>query len=444
MAIQPFDKSPESELEDETEAKAVASASQYRPILNKLLSSLRSWLTEYAEPLKLWLAFRIVLFILPFFATLLFPFQNRELIPPEALTPSLWADRLLRSWARWDGGWYIDLANFGYAAPDRQEIGYIVFFPLYSHLVRAVAFLFTFGKFSYTALNIAGIIVSSLATLACFVGLFKLARLDYDDETSRYAVIYMAAFPMAFFMLAVYTEALFMALAVWAFWAGRQQRWWLAGLLTGLAILTKNQGLILVGALGLEYLHQIGFNPLKINRRILAFGLPILAFGGWLLINVQTCGDAFCYLRVQSHFNHFPTNPLDTFRLATEKFFLLQPDTSTFLTRDYEPRSIHYDYLFLWAFIGLTLFGIFAVWKQRLRLSYLVFLALCVVQPMNYPAKDDWLASMPRYLMIAFPAYFLLALLGRRSKVFHYSYLGLSLPLLGLFLTRFALNYWVA
>lgn len=408
--------------------------------------TLRGWLRENAEPVQLWLAFRLALFILPVFAGILLPFAQQTPLPPDYVpAANVWLERLLRSWVRWDGGFYIGIARDGYAAATRTDDAAIAFFPLYPHLVRAVAWVLGAGTLKYTFLNVAGIIISSLATLACFVGLFRLALLDYDRRTGYLAVLYLAAFPLSFFMVAVYTESLFLALAVWAFWAARQNRWWLAASLTALAVLTKNQGVVLAFALGLEYLWQIRFKWRRINWRVvLSFGLPVAAFVAWLGLNWLTYGDPLRFVKVQEpYFARSFVWPHRTMLLATEQFFY-QRSPGSFLPTGFDAGSVLYDYPITLAFIGLALVGAWAVWRQRLRLSYLLFLTLCIVQPLASPARENWLNGMSRFLLIAFPAFMLLALAGRRWPLFHKTYLFICLPLLGLLVTRFVLNYWVA
>ena len=57
----------------------------------------------------------------------------------------------------------------------------------------------------------------------------------------------MTAFaPMAFFLSAVYSESLYLALSVGVFWSAREGRWALAGLLGGLAAATRSTGLVLL------------------------------------------------------------------------------------------------------------------------------------------------------------------------------------------------------
>ena len=70
------------------------------------------------------------------------------------------------------------------------------------------------------------------------------------------AAWFLLIFPTAYFLHIGYTEALFMALVLGSFLAARTERWWLAGLLGGLAALTRVNGLVLMPALPAEALTQ--------------------------------------------------------------------------------------------------------------------------------------------------------------------------------------------
>ena len=391
----------------------------------------------------MWLAFRLALLVLPVVIWFLLPFSTTSNLPVGYQpNPNPLLDHVIRGWMRWDGGFYVDVARGGYLKTPAGDAA-AAFFPLYPHLMRAFALVFEFGNFHNESLYVAGIIVSSVATLAAFVGLYQLANLDYDPITSRLAVTYLAAFPMAFFLLAVYTESLFMALAVWAFWAARRNYWGRAGLLTGLAILTKNQGLLLAVALGLEYLAQIGFNLRRLDRRVFSFVLPGLALAGWWLVNWLTFGTPLRYIQVQDLFARSFKLPWETLWLGTQEFFQ-ERSPGSMLPTGFDPGSILYDYPITLFFILMLIVGGWLAGRGGLRWSYWLFFLLCLIQPLSQPARDTWLAGMPRFLLIIFPVFLVLALVGRRWPTFHYLYLAVSLPLLGLFLARFVLNYWVA
>src|SRR5207248_6926983 len=90
---------------------------------------------------------------------------------------------------------------------------------------------------------VLGSLLVAVAALA--VALYLLRRLVVLDAGERYArgaLLVTALFPTAFFFSAIYTESLFLALTVAAFYAARRQRWALAGLCGGLAAATRNTG----------------------------------------------------------------------------------------------------------------------------------------------------------------------------------------------------------
>ncbi|HEX2910638.1 MAG TPA: mannosyltransferase family protein [Chloroflexia bacterium] len=407
----------------------------------KLETRLKTFWRSDKEPLTLWLIWRILLFLLPVAALLILPGL------PAILNPYIkvvWVDHTFGTWVRWDGIWYLQIAGQGYASDQLAA-----FYPLYPFLVRAVAAPFTFNNPSYEVLSIAGVLVSSLAALAAFVFLYRLALMDYDRKTARLSLLYLSAFPMAFFLFAVYTESLFLALAAGAFFAARHNRWFLALVLAALAVLTKNQGIVLVGALLVEFIWQLRGKPVRFDRRLLYFGLPALVFGDWLALNALIYGTPFKFLQVnQTYWKHRFMWPWEAAGTAFDHF--LHPTdgstgTTTWQSADQIQGNLRFlDYPLTLAFVILLIVAIWATWKGYLRLSYLIFFAGCLVLPLTSPIEDFPLLSMPRYMLIIFPAFFLLAQAGKRWPVVHYLYLFFSLPLLIFLSVSFTLWYWIA
>jgi hypothetical protein len=156
-------------------------------------------------------------------------------------------------WNRWDTGYYIVIAEHGYA-PSHGAKGlttqgagaHIAFGPLYPLAIRVVHDVLGTGW------DTSGQLVSAVALVVALTGLFLLTGLDGTTSRAGTAVFLVAAFPTAFFLLAGYPEALALALGVWAFVAIRR-RWWLAaGLLAAGAFLTKYYLLLLVVPLLME------------------------------------------------------------------------------------------------------------------------------------------------------------------------------------------------
>ena len=87
-----------------------------------------------------------------------------------------------------------------------------------------------------------------------FVGplMYRLVRHDETPDVALRSAWFLLIFPTAYFLHIGYTEALFMALVLGSFLAARTERWWLAGVIGGLAALTRINGLVLLLALPVE------------------------------------------------------------------------------------------------------------------------------------------------------------------------------------------------
>ncbi|MCC7359366.1 MAG: hypothetical protein IT317_07810 [Anaerolineales bacterium] len=151
---------------------------------------------------------------------------------------SVWQQAALDMWVRWDAVHYLTLADVGYAG---VSVGDTVFYPLYPALVGAAAKLLP--------VTAAGLLVSTGAAVAALAGVHVLAERHYGPAAGRWAATALAVYPTALFLVAPFTEALFLALTVWAFVLAERERWPAAGALAGLAALTRGPGLLTVPAL---------------------------------------------------------------------------------------------------------------------------------------------------------------------------------------------------
>lgn len=391
------------------------------------------WKANRAQ-IKLWFWFRLFLTLVPILAFVFLGNQTKAFSSNEPIGGT-WTNYILGSWTRWDGLDYIDIAQYGYTPSSL-----IAFYPLYPLLMRGLAFVIAFGQLNSVSLALAGVIISSFSTLVVCILLYRLACLDYSPRVAAKSVLYLMAFSMAFFLFAVYTEALFMALAIGAFYAARKNRWLLALMLTALAVLTKNQGLVLAVALLAEYARQIKWKLNKIDVRLLYFGLPILAFVGWIAFNAIAFGDPLEFLTVnKTYWNRYTALPWQTLFDATN--ILFHPEAVSNKT-SFVSNLLNYPFTI--GFIILFIAAAWLIYKKKLQLPYFLFFAGCLIQSLLLPIINNPLCSLPRYLMIIFPAFFLMAQLGTRFRLFHLLYLVLSLPILILSLVVFALGFWIA
>ncbi len=135
---------------------------------------------------------------------------------------------------RWDSVYYLQIAAHGY-----RDLRDAAFYPLYPLLMRVVSF-FT------GSLAVGGVLISLTAMLATLAIVHRLTALELGPRTADVAVRLIAFGPMGLFLSAVYTESLFLAFSSGMFYAARRGRWATAGVLGGLAAMTRSGGVLLM------------------------------------------------------------------------------------------------------------------------------------------------------------------------------------------------------
>ena len=108
-------------------------------------------------------------------------------------------------WARWDSDWFLRIAEDGYGSAERRSAA---FFPLYPAARRRAR------PGPRRPLRARRDRRLARRGLAAFVLLYRLAETRLGAEGARRAVLYLALFPMALFLQAVYSESLFLLLVV--------------------------------------------------------------------------------------------------------------------------------------------------------------------------------------------------------------------------------------
>ena len=340
---------------------------------------------------------------------------------------------VLGIWSRWDAPHYLDLAVLGYSALDpgvptidgvaRAFPGdlpfYIVFFPFFPWLTGALNALLHDPI-------VSAFVVSGIASL--FVGplLYRLVRADFDREVATYAAWFLLIFPTAYFLHIGYTESLFLALVLGSFLAARHDRWWLAGVLGGLAALTRLNGLLLVPALGTEAWIAWRVDPARrLRLEWLAILLVAAGFLAYLALNLAVYGDAFAFLTIQREhwFKQFAPpwvgigGVIDRIRLG---------GTSNALMLGWMEL----------AFIALGLVGTLVA-ALRFRLSWFTWMAG------NWLlfTSTSFVLSVPRYSLTLFPLFAWFGLVARRPG-WAIALSIVSIGLLGFFASQFAIGRW--
>jgi hypothetical protein len=270
--------------------------------------------------------------------------------------------------------------------------------------------------------------VSVVAGTVAAIVLWHLGRLTTGTRNGGWvAVTMLAVAPYGFFLVTVYSEALFLACTFGAWAAGLTRRWWLAGALAGLASLVRINGLFLAVALGVLYLVQYRG---RIRRDALALALPVLAVGAFFVYLRLRTGTWNAWQRAQDlGWDRSVAAPWTGFANGWH-------NVQTAGTADLVISR--------WADLVVTVAGVVLVVVLVLlrRWPETVFVLLNVA----VLACSTTLISAPRYALMWFPAYLLLAELGVRPRWRWVTpaIVVACLPLLGVVALSFAAHGWTA
>ena len=323
-------------------------------------------------------------------------------------------ESFLEMWTKWDTRHYLKIAEYGYSENSHQ----IAFFPLYPYLIRI--FTVIFQNYMLSAL-----IISNAAYAIAVYFLYKIVKLDFENEDAYRAVIYLSVFPTAYFLHAGYSESLFLALAIGSMYFGRKKSWALAGVLGMLAASTRLIGIILLPVLVIEYLSQKEFKLKEIRADILLLLIIGIGFIAYLALNYSVSGDPFYFLKVQQEgwskklaFPHVGFINALGGGPASKATGALGGDWA--------------EIIFAGLGLAATVYSFF-----KLRLSYSVYLLLTYIV---FISNAYW-GSIPRFLLTAFPIFIVLSMLGRCRSI---NFIIIFLSLLGfaLYLTQFLRFRW--
>ena len=310
-------------------------------------------------------------------------------------------------WARWDSDWFLRIAENGYSWPSSTP----AFFPLYPLLVAGL------GRLLLGHYLLAGVLVSLAAGAAAFVLLYRLTCLRLGEEAARHTVLFLAVAPTSLFFGAVYSESLFLLLAVATFLLAERGRFWQAGAAAGLALLTRSAGVALLPALVV-----LAWRAPDRRRALAGIAVAPLLFAIYPALLAIWIGHPLAFLDAQKvvwERRLSPAGPLGGVVAAVQDRELLD----------------------LGVAFALIALGIVA-WR-RIGAAYGLYTLTSVALPLTFVSDKVPLWSMQRFAVVVFPAFMALATLARsrRAVVITTTILAAGLCV---YVVRWALWYWVA
>lgn len=193
-----------------------------------------------------------------------------------------------RSLIRWDSTWYLTAARRGYPSAIPPGTGNhaqstLGFFPLFPLLIRVA------WKVTGLGIDGSGLLVGAVGGLAGAIAIWFLFEGEYGPSAADRGCALVLCSPGAYVLSMVYSETLLLPLAATCLLALRGRRWWLAGVLAGLATATDPVGIAIVVPCAVA-----GWLAIKRHRDWSALAAPvlaptgILAFFGYLWVHTGT------------------------------------------------------------------------------------------------------------------------------------------------------------
>ena len=406
--------------------------------------------TAWKEAAWVFLWSRLALTIITWIGAMRFPLSGSTGVQSCArdLSPCLFA------WFHWDAIAYFNVATRGYSLMRDT-----VFFPLYPLLVHVVGVLFGGSDHAY---YFAGLFVANACFYLALVVFYALVSDLFEASVARNALFYLAFYSYAAFFFAGYTESLFLLLCLATFYFLRQGTtldYWLAGLCGFLAALTRATGVMLVVPFLVVVLQRfwlpaaaitifnrtfhlnsegdqsiVGEMQPSLWRKINTL-LPVLLIPAGVLVYMLYLG------LVKGNPLAFSTEEAVTWNRP----FSLPWTGIVVAIHDLLTTSNLYIFNLLDLIFTLVPIIVLVLGWKRLPLHYNLFVLVMVLFSLSYPmGMVEPLSAAPRYMMVIFPLFIVLAFWSKEHPRFDRLYIACTLPFFVINAVLFISHYWVA
>ena len=297
---------------------------------------------------------------------------------------------LLYPLAGFDGAHYILLAKSGYGQFQQA------FFPLYPLLINIWSRLT-----NYSAL-LSGLVISWFALASGLIFFKKMIITIGEKNASLWSILFLLAFPSAFFYVALYPESLFLFLSSASLYYIFRKEYPAAGIFAILASLAKIQGVFLIIPFIISIAKEKTFS---IKNLLLSFS-PIYGLLIYSLYLARNYGDPLLFYHTQEKFG----------AERTSQGIILLPQVLFRYFKILVTSQINFQYLI--AVLELTVFAtvfavlifdLFKIIKNRTKNLDYLSINLYSITVLLLPTLTGTLSSIPRYALLSFGFFIALA-----------------------------------
>jgi hypothetical protein len=334
-----------------------------------------------------------------------------------------------------DVNFYTAITEYGYRSSPEAP----AFYPMYPMVSWAVDQVLPGGAL------IACAVVAGICAYFCLLLLYRFVDLEFGTSTANRALLYFAAFPMAFYLYNGFNESMFVMFSIGALYAARRSHWWLAGTLAGLAGGTRLFGLLLAVPLAYEYLRQCGWNVRRIRWNVLSLGIVPLGLAAYSLYCKLEFDNWLAFVDAQAYWKRrygWPGQSLfETLQMLYRDGWL----GITFVPNEFYMITLFEAASLIFAIV-LVILGFVGPWRLRRDQYFLLIASLVPIIAVSSTMVGEvkWLMSVPRFVLEWTAVFVVLARIGTNTFVDRL-YLMLGFMLQAIMLATVALQaHWVA
>jgi Gpi18-like mannosyltransferase len=230
---------------------------------------------------------RIIVIFIAFLANLFFglrvPFEG-EILPNYEVP-------LLNLFSRWDSGYYLNIAIYGYS-----ELIQWAFRPLFPIVLRCLySMLIRSEAPTSIELIIIGFILNNVLFIALIILFYKLSEKFFDKDTAFLLTFLYMIYPTSFIFSAIYPESLFYLLILSGFILLEKKHILKSSLLIFLAGLTRPEGFTIF----IIYIVMAILEKKNISKYIIGSFLSFLSFICFLLYSLWRTGSIFTPIQAE-------------------------------------------------------------------------------------------------------------------------------------------------
>ncbi len=334
-----------------------------------------------APPLAAWASSRALVLVVGIACSLAFG------VPERGVDPAVpgWLAQL----GGWDTTWYLDIARNGYER-DLGQVGEIftnlAFFPL---IPGTMAAWLAAGVNPF----VGTLVLTNLAFLGALLGLRALTDRTMGPAAATRAVWTLALLPPAVYCSLAYTEGIALAAAILAALLAVRRRHALAGLVAGVAALTRPTGALVALLVGMIAAQDPA--PGRWRRVALAVLPSVAALAAFLAWMAVARGSAMLPFEAQRAWDRGQLG----IGLVTTAPHEIAAGWELVRTRDYTAawHATARDVAFLAAYLWLLV----RLWRAEggLRSPWVAYSAVVLAVPLS----SGTITSMARFGLMAFP-----------------------------------------